>query len=146
MTLLLEMAVGAKVALMTAVAGKIIELDGVFHPISRAHPHAAKVVRFSGIHRVEEADRNLKEKLKDYNVMVDRVEDLTNSSATNQKRLEMKDTFYKEEVRKYSEKLVESELQRQKITSELDSLRTGADDKTRRIDSMARDRDRLLQD
>lgn len=78
--------------------------------------------------------------------MVDRVEDLTNSSATNQKRLEMKDTFYKEEVRKYSEKLVESELQRQKITSELDSLRTGADDKTRRIDSMTRDRDRLLQD
>jgi|JI6StandDraft_1071083.scaffolds.fasta_scaffold01519_3 septal ring factor EnvC (AmiA/AmiB activator) len=58
----------------------------------------------------------------------------------------MKDTFYKEEVKKYSEKLVESELQKQKLMSELESLRTSVDEKTRKIDAMTRDRDRLLQD
>lgn len=58
----------------------------------------------------------------------------------------MKDTFYKEEVKKYSEKLVESELQKQKLLAELESLRTSVEDKTRRIDAMTRDRDRLLTD
>lgn len=94
----------------------------------------------------EESDRIAKEKQKEYNLLLDRVEDLTNSSATNQKRLEMKDTFYKEEVKKYSEKLVESELQKQKLLAELESLRTSVEDKTRRIDAMTRDRDRLLTD
>ena len=61
-------------------------------------------------------------------------------------RLEMKRTCYKEEVKKYSEKLVESELQKQKLMSELESLRTSVDEKTRKIDAMTRDRDRLLQD
>lgn len=58
----------------------------------------------------------------------------------------MKDTFYKEEVKKYSEKLVESELQKQKLLAELELLRTSVEDKTRRIDAMTRDRDRLLTD
>lgn len=61
------------------------------------------------------------------------MDDLTNSCATNQKRLEMKDAFYKEEVKKYSEKLVESELQKQKLLSELEPLRASHEDKSRRL-------------
>lgn len=43
--------------------------------------------------------------------------------ATLEKRLEIKESFYKEEIRKYNERQIELESERQRLYTELGSLR-----------------------
>ena len=57
----------------------------------------------------DEFDKALKEKIRELRDSSEKAEDLQNSLTTLQKRFDMKESFYKEEVKKYNDKFIEAE-------------------------------------
>lgn len=65
----------------------------------------------------DEVDKSLKEKVRELKDYGEKIDDLQNSLSTLQKRFDMKDAFYKEEVKKYNDKFMEAEREKLKLST-----------------------------
>lgn len=59
----------------------------------------------------------MKEKVRELKDYGEKIDDLQNSLSTLQKRFDMKDAFYKEEVKKYNDKFMEAEREKLKLST-----------------------------
>lgn len=90
----------------------------------------------------DDLDKVLKEKVRELKDSSEKIEDLQNSVATLQKRFDMKDSFYKDEVKKYNDKFMEAEHERLRLTTELSSLKEGGEDGFKKLQQSLKDKEK----